>query len=941
MAEGKGLLERERELGVAESAMEAAVGGEGGVLLFLGPAGIGKTRLLEALRVRASGADAAVLTARASQLETGFPFGVARQLFEPLVAKASDADAEALLSGAAGLARPLLGLPADEVQGAAAKDSAFASLHGLHWLVSNLSERSPVVLLVDDAHWADADSLRFLAYLATRVDELPALVAATVRTAETATDPEPLDALLVTPGATLVEPSTLSEAAVAELASTRLGDGVAPEFARACHVASGGNPFYCGELLSAAAGKGVAPDALAAASVADIGPETVGRAVLGRLGRLPEPCTRLARAVAVLGSRTELRDASALADLGDEEAAQAADALAGAEILRRERPLDFAHPIVRNSLYRSMGPLERAEMHSRAARELFERGADAEDVAVHLLEVEPSGDHRVADVLRTSAAAAAQRGAPRMAATHLKRALEEPPPAGQIPGLMLELGLVQLGTGQQDGPPTLKRAVELAEDPKQRLGLGLRAARALGLAYQADSVRVGRLALESPVDRSEPDFLRLAAELVPNASLFADTAPLAWATLAEHRGSVEVGSSAEALMLIAEAWEMTVKGGSAQEATELIESSFRSGVLAGEQDSLLLYMAACVLVLNEGLELAGQLCDVGLAQARSHGWPSVVAASQWLRANIGFRLGNLADSGADAAASVAYNRQTDVETGLPWPIAVLSDVLVEQGKLEEASEAHASCVPGADLPDFTWGLLIESRGRLRLAQGRHQEAVAELREAGRRWEGIGMVNLGIARWRTEAVQSLVALDRRSEAQELAAEQLEIAHGAGASHAIAMALRTSATAAGGDDSVELLTEAVELLEGGQARLELAHCQVALGTALRRSDRGADAREPLNQGMALARRCGATRLAEQAYEELQSAGAKPRKMLVGGVDALTPSERRVALMAAEGLSNKEIAQTLFVTVRTVETHLRHTYQKLDVPSREGLAPMLQAA
>ena len=412
MADGKGLLEREQELGAAGSTMDAAFEGEGGVLLFLGPAGIGKTRLLEALRVRAAERDSAVLTARASQLETGFPFGVARQLFEPVVAKAGEDDIDSLLSGAAGLARPLLGLPVEEGQAGAAKDSAFAALHGLHWLVANLSERSPVVLLVDDAHWADADSLRFLAYLATRVEGLPALIAATVRTAEPATEQEPLDALLATPGATVIEPSPLSESAVAELAAARLGDGVAPEFARACHEASGGNPFYCGELLSAAAGRGVEPNALAAASVADIGPETVGRAVLGRLGRLPEACTRLGRAVAVLGGRAELRDASALAGLDEEEAAQAADALAGAEILRHERPLDFAHPIVRTSIYRSMGPLERAEMHSRAARELFERNADAEDVAVHLLEVEPSGDSRVVEVLRESAAAAAQRGAP-------------------------------------------------------------------------------------------------------------------------------------------------------------------------------------------------------------------------------------------------------------------------------------------------------------------------------------------------------------------------------------------------------------------------------------------------------------------------------------------------------------------------------------------------
>ena len=190
----------------------------------------------------------------------------------------------------------------------------------------------------------------------------------------------------------------------------------------------------------------------------------------------------------------------------EDEAARSADALGGRRAsCGDERPLDFAHPIVRTSIYRSMGPLERAEMHSRAARELFERGADAEDVAVHLLEVEPSGDSRVADVLRESAAAAAQRGAPRMAATHLERALEEPPPREHDPAP---------DAGARAGPPG-HRAAGRSADPEARSGdgrrpapsgsaLALRAARALGLAYQADSVRVGRLALEGADDQRRP-----------------------------------------------------------------------------------------------------------------------------------------------------------------------------------------------------------------------------------------------------------------------------------------------------------------------------------------------------------------------------------------------------------------------------------------------------
>jgi DNA-binding CsgD family transcriptional regulator len=241
---------------------------------------------------------------------------------------------------------------------------------------------------------------------------------------------------------------------------------------------------------------------------------------------------------------------------------------------------------------------------------------------------------------------------------------------------------------------------------------------------------------------------------------------------------------------------------------------------------------------------------------------------------------------------------------------------------------------GVEIPDFTHALITESRGRLRLAQSRPEDAIIELREAGRRWDAIGMVNPGIARWRCEAAQALLGLGEVEEARALAHRQLAIARGAGASWALAMALRTAAAVEGGETGLAYLDEALALLDGSEVRLECAHVLTERGSALRALGRRDEARDALTRGLDLARACGATRLAERAFGELEASGAHPRKLLRGGVDALTPSERRVASMAAEGLSNKEIAQTLFVTVRTVETHLRHTYKKLDIGSREQL-------
>lgn len=144
--------------------------------------------------------------------------------------------------------------------------------------------------------------------------------------------------------------------------------------------------------------------------------------------------------------------------------------------------------------------------------------------------------------------------------------------------------------------------------------------------------------------------------------------------------------------------------------------------------------------------------------------------------------------------------------------------------------------------------------------------------------------------------------------------------------------------GGANGVAALREAESVLARSEARLEHARALVALGAALRRSKRAVDAREPLRRGLAVARACGSLPLAEQAHEELTATGARPRKIVRAGAEALTASERRVAGMAADGMTNKEIAQALFVTVRTVEAHLHHAYQKLNISSRNELAAAL---
>jgi DNA-binding CsgD family transcriptional regulator len=162
---------------------------------------------------------------------------------------------------------------------------------------------------------------------------------------------------------------------------------------------------------------------------------------------------------------------------------------------------------------------------------------------------------------------------------------------------------------------------------------------------------------------------------------------------------------------------------------------------------------------------------------------------------------------------------------------------------------------------------------------------------------------------------------------------------GTARAIGMALRAAGLVHGGARGLELLAESVAVLEGSPARLEHARALTDFGAAVRRSGRRSDARAPLRQGLDLAEACGAAPLAERARHELRAAGGRPRRPRLSGAEALTASERRIAAMAVEGLSNPEIAQALFVTKKTVEAHLGSAYRKLGIHSRAELAVALR--
>jgi DNA-binding CsgD family transcriptional regulator len=259
--------------------------------------------------------------------------------------------------------------------------------------------------------------------------------------------------------------------------------------------------------------------------------------------------------------------------------------------------------------------------------------------------------------------------------------------------------------------------------------------------------------------------------------------------------------------------------------------------------------------------------------------------------------------------------------------------------VDEAAQVLERAGLTGELPmTYQTAWVLESRGRLRSAQGRFAVAVADCLAAGERLLAVGAPNPSPVPWRSSAALALLGAGDPAEAQQIAGEELELARAWGAPRAIGRALRVLGVVRGGDDGVALMREAVDVLAGSSARLEHAYALAELGAALRRGNRRAEAREVLATALDLAHRCGASALEERTRTELLATGARPRRVARRGVDALTPSERRVARMAADGLTNREIAQALFVTAGTVETHLSNVYRKLDLQARSQLAGAL---
>ncbi|HEY2201050.1 MAG TPA: LuxR C-terminal-related transcriptional regulator, partial [Solirubrobacteraceae bacterium] len=562
-------------------------------------------------------------------------------------------------------------------------------------------------------------------------------------------------------------------------------------------------------------------------------------------------------------------------------------------------------------------------------------GAPPERVTAHLLLTGPNGDDGRVRTLRSAAAAAARQGAPLAAATRLKRALAESPPDPERAEILAELGFYEMAAMRFDAAGEHLRAAigastELARRAEAASILARCAIVSGGRSADVVFDTVSALAQELATVDSERS-LELGSDLLMLAACAVPLRP----RLNEHLRSFEAQARGhpgyEAVARIYLAVGELLAGGSAQASADEVQAALAAGLPPSDATKAG-FLAVHTLRNTERYELALRLLDLGLQGARREGHAARQGLIHGQRAAIALAQGSLDDA------------QVEAETGLRLIdhqhfaflqlLTVAMVVHIERGELDAASARarEAEAIGVADDRLFM-DQFLPARARLRIAQGDARAGLSDLLWCGERLQALGVS--WSPEWQARTVLALVAVDERVRAQEFARDQLVIARRVGAPGALGLMLRVAARAADGDQALALLEEATMVLERSSARLELAHALADLGAALNRLGRRREGRDAERRAIELADHCGAAVLAETARAELQAGPGRRARVELTGPNSLTAAERRVCHQAADGHTNREIAQALFVTEKTVERHLSSAYQKLGIRSRFQLA------
>ncbi|GGV36689.1 LuxR family transcriptional regulator [Actinomadura cremea] len=924
------LIGRDAEFGALTESLDRSVRGSRQIVLIEGEPGIGKTHLLEALLGRASRRGARTLSGTADAMGGSRPFGA---LAAALAAPAGD-----------GLLAPA-GAPAEKGLG------GLQVIEGLLGGLERLAARGPVVLALEDLHWADQETLRAFDAVVRHLGALPLLLVGTYRAYPRGEDLTALLDRVASRGADVLRLGRLGEEAIGALGERVLGAPPSPALRRRL-AAAGGNPLFAVQLLRALQDEGTVR---VAGGVADTGegppPPGLLQVIARRFGHLPAATTELLQVASVLGTAFAPGDLAVV--LGEPLAGllpRLNDVVAHGLVEERGDALAFRHPMMRDALYGSLPSAIRRRLHHEAGTALAAAGAPAAQVAVQLAEGAQPGDPQAIGWLR-KAAEEVSRYSVGTAVRHLERALElasgdeergAAVRADLVPLLALEGRFAEARELAAVIPPgrlTLEDEIRLRSGQARALSRQGRWAEA-ARAFDAIAELLPAGPLRALFDARAAYALIYAGEVATGRRRAEAVRDGARGREGDHAQALGAAVTTLSLALAADG-----------ELAAALESGERGLAIVGDSRPapgafLFPHIPVAFVLLDADRPAdAERVLNGGHALMERLGALSFRPYYPGVNALRAFHFGDWETALAEAESGLVL----DEEIGTRWLFfaeTVLGRIALARDDLRTAERMAAETgrtLAASDAPEFAAGrgwslwieaLLLEARG----------EADAAARTADRAWRALaGCRLLGNRLPALDAVRLAVAAGDRGRAGTIAEAAEAYAKRAGTPTAAGLHLHCAGLAAGDTGalvaSVEAYREGARVFEHGLAAGSAA-------VALARDGRAADARRMLTEALERFEPLGARREAARATAALRALGVRPgvRRRRpdrpAHGWPALTPTERNIAALVAEGLTNPQIAERVFISRYTVETHLKRIFTKLDVRSRAELAARVVA-
>ena len=917
------------ELNVLAACIDSASAGALQVVLVEGEAGIGKTQLLETTLRRAGDQGFRVFAGRADEIERARPFGPLAEALGCTMRSDEPRRAEIarLLTGELGGSRGPIEPTRDP-------GLQFRVVDGIVDLVEEVALAGPVALALEDLHWADPSTLVALRSLTRRLTYLPVALLLTLRPVPRGPELVRLLDSFARDGSRELILGPLDENAVAELVTELVGAEPAPELLEQVRSA-GGNPFFVTELVRALSEQGSIELLGGRAELRDVSlSPSLRLTILQRLSFFEDKTLELLRVASVLGSTFSLRDVATVMAHSTTALLKPVDQAIRARVLEeRGGRLSFRHDLIREVVYADLPEDVRAALHLEAGRRLGAAGAPALQVAEQLALGARPGDADAVAWLHAAAREAARRS-PVTAAELLVRAVELAGDADDIrPRLIADLVPTLLWSGKPETAEARAREALAERLPPElegtlRLGLG-RALSAQG-RHEDLIAEVGRAI--SQVGLTADLRSQLHAEAANSLSFVGDLD----GAERDAREAIAIGrpvrsEGAEMGMLVLS--DAARVRGNLHEALAYAENAFeRAGGRAGARlhwpAEIFLAMALQQL---DRFDEAHEALEKGRRADERVGNVSYLPVYHYESATLLFSAGQWDDAVAQAQAGLALADEVGLGTLLYWGYGLLALVAVYRGDLDTATSSLDAIESrsNAESPGLARGLHHEVRG----------DAAGALATLARTWDldALGGVVYRRRAVGPELVRLALAARDHARADAVATGVEEAASLARVPSLEGAALRCRGLV---EKDVDLLLRSVEAYRSGPRVFELAAACEDAATALARAGRVPEGTALFDEALEVYDRVGAGRHTARTLAAMRELGIGRKrrganKRPARGWESLTPSELEVVGLAATGLTNPEIGQRLFISRRTVQTHLAHAFRKLDISSRVELA------